>query len=202
MKFKTCLFLLSCLIPTALFAQWKNVGSADYNWGPFYVYTVSLYTETGTYQENTSPSMLTFKYAKPVEGRSFAISLVKEMNSLGFNKESSASWQKVMQEIFPDFSPRDILSYISLGHKGYFILNDTVLPYEFDRSFDQAMLAVWLSPKSNYSQLQDQLLGKEKSTHSGESLLPQMEVKQLNDDDAEPQLPPNFKFENRQINPS
>lgn len=48
-------FLLSTLFSTTLFAQWEMVGNADYNWGPFQIYTLSLYTETGSYQENQRP---------------------------------------------------------------------------------------------------------------------------------------------------
>ncbi|WP_032092114.1 MULTISPECIES: chalcone isomerase family protein [Pasteurellaceae] len=199
MKFNAFLLLLSGLFSTALSAHWTSVGNADYNWGPFHVYTVSLYTESGAYQENQRPLMLSFKYAKPVEGKSFAISLVKEMNALNFNKDSSAAWLKKMQEIFPDFSPNDVLSYIALADRGYFILNDTILAHEFDDQFNQALIAVWLSPQSSYAQLQNQLLGKEKRAHDDqtEKLMATPEVKQLNEEDADPQLPPNFEMENR-----
>ena len=39
MKLKPLLLLILGLFPTALFAQWLSVGKADYNWGPFHVYT-------------------------------------------------------------------------------------------------------------------------------------------------------------------
>lgn len=193
MKFKAILLCISCLFSTALFAQWKNVGNGDYNWGPFQVYTLSLYSENGTYKENMRPLMLTFKYAKPIEGKSFAVNLVKEINSLNFNKDSSAAWLKKMQEIFPDFSPNDVLSYIALENKGYFILNDTILNHEFDASFNQALLAIWLSPQSNFKQLQHQLIGKEKSAYPDGDFLPHPEVQQLDEEDANPQMPPTFE---------
>ena len=81
MKLKSLLFILS-LLPTALSAQWVNVGNADYNWGPFLVYSINLATENGEYKENQLPMMLSFKYEKPVEGKNFAISLIKEMEHL------------------------------------------------------------------------------------------------------------------------
>ncbi|WP_040976184.1 chalcone isomerase family protein [Necropsobacter massiliensis] len=199
MKLKVFLLLLAWLFSTALSAHWISVGNVDYNWGPFHVYTVSLYSETGAYQENQRPLMISFKYAKPVEGKSFAIGLVKEMNAQRFNKDSSAAWLKKMQEIFPDFSPNDVLSYIALTDRGYFILNDTVLAHEFDMQFNQALLAVWLSPQSSYAQLQNQLLGKDKPAHDDktEQLMATPEVKQLNEEDADPQLPPDFEMQDR-----
>ena len=39
--------------------------------GPFHVYTIGLFSETGTYQENERPLMLSFKYEKPIEGKKF-----------------------------------------------------------------------------------------------------------------------------------
>ncbi|PJG82216.1 chalcone isomerase family protein [Caviibacterium pharyngocola] len=194
MKLHAFLFSILCLFSTALSAQWKIVGNADYNWGPFYVYTVGLYTESGTYTEDQRPLMVSVKFAKPVEGKSFAISLVKEMNALNFNKDSSAAWLKKMQEIMPDFSPNDVLNYIALDNRGYFILNDTILAHEFDNQFNQALIAVWLSSKSGYAQLQNQLLGKEPSAHPTEELAPQPAIKQLDDEDADPQLPPTFEM--------
>ena len=65
MKLKSLLFILS-LLPTALSAQWVNVGNADYNWGPFLVYSINLATENGEYKENQLPMMLSFKYEKPL----------------------------------------------------------------------------------------------------------------------------------------
>ncbi|RZN75322.1 hypothetical protein [Avibacterium paragallinarum] len=112
-------FLLSTLFSTTLFAQWEMVGNADYNWGPFQIYTLSLYTETGSYQENQRPLMLSFNFDKPVEGKSFAISLIKEIKSINDEKEIQ-NWLSALQKIFPDFSPKDVLSYIALSNKGYF----------------------------------------------------------------------------------
>ena len=67
--------------------------------------------------------------------------------------------------IFPDFSPSDILNFVALADKGYFVLNDTVLDHEFDQKFTQAFIDVWLSDKSSFIKLQPQLLGKEKPAH-------------------------------------
>ena len=158
MKLKSLLFILS-LIPTALSAQWVNVGNADYNWGPFLVYSIDLATENGEYKENQLPMMLSFKYEKPVEGKNFAISLIKEMEHLKADKTKMDLWLKEMQEIFPDFSPNAVLRYIALPDKGYFILNDSILDHEFEPEFSQMLINIWLSPESNFIKLQTQLLG-------------------------------------------
>ena len=191
MKLKSLLFILS-LLPTALSAQWVNVGNADYNWGPFLVYSINLATENGEYKENQLPMMLSFKYEKPVEGKNFAISLIKEMEHLKADKAKMDLWLKEMQEIFPDFSPNAVLRYIALPDKGYFILNDSILDHEFEPEFSQMLINIWLSPESNFIKLQPQLLGKEKGSTSPDEFKTEPEIDPMGEDDASPQLPPNF----------
>ncbi|QLB12827.1 chalcone isomerase-like protein [Bisgaardia hudsonensis] len=190
------LFIIS-LLSNSVLAQWEMVGNANYNWGPFDVYTMGLYTENGEYSEGDRPLLLSFKYNKPIEGRSFAITLIKEIKSLGY-KEDFDKRLKQLQNIFPDFSPNDVLNYIALKDKGYFILNDSILNLEFETSFNQAFLGIWLSQNSHFSKIRTQLIGKEKNTHSNqENLFYDPEIKQLNEEDNAPQLPPNFQFENK-----
>ncbi len=57
MKLKFIIAAISALFSTALFAQWQPVGNAEYTWGPFHVYTVGLYSETGSYEKNERPLM-------------------------------------------------------------------------------------------------------------------------------------------------
>ena len=105
-------------------------------------------------KKNERPLMFSIKYEKPVEGKNFAIALTKEMESQNLSKDDTTAWLKKMQEIFPDFSPSDILNFVALADKGYFVLNDTVLDHEFDQKFTQAFIDVWLSDKvvlSNYN---------------------------------------------------
>ncbi|MDG6896147.1 chalcone isomerase family protein [Volucribacter amazonae] len=159
MKLKSLLFLFCYGLPSLLFAQWKMVGKADYTWGPFHVYTIALYTETGEYQAGIRPLMLTIKFNKPVEGKSFAITLMKEMNSLNIEGFDKHKVLEDLQAIFPDLQPNDQLSYIAMENEGYFVLNDTVLNHNFDAAFSDAVIAIWLAENSNFSRLQKALLG-------------------------------------------
>ncbi|HDR1021948.1 TPA: hypothetical protein QB352_001204 [Pasteurella multocida] len=195
MKLNTFLFSILCFFSTALSAQWLNVGKADYNWGPFHVYTLSLYTETGQYEENTRPLMLTFNYAKPIEGKSFAISLMKEIETLKLTTINQQEHLNVLKNLLPDFSPNDVLNYIALEEKGYFVLNDTILDYEFSSAFNDALLAIWLSPNTNFPKLQPKLLGKEKSTPEDNKVAPP--VAPLDEDSTHPELPPNYPLDNK-----
>ena len=71
--------------------------------------------------------MFSIKYEKPVEGKNFAIALTKEMESQNLSKDDTTAWLKKMQEIFPDFSPSDILNFVALADKGYFAVSYTHL---------------------------------------------------------------------------
>ncbi|OOF66487.1 hypothetical protein [Rodentibacter caecimuris] len=203
MKFKILLLSILGLLSTTLFAQWQSVGTADYNWGPFHVYSIRLYTESGRYQAGIRPLMFSVRYEKPIEGKNFAISLVKEINNLRKDDGSSEQWLKKMQQIFPDFTPKDILNYIVLEDKGYFVFNDTVLNHEFDREFNQAFINIWLSPQSSFSKLQPQLLGEGKQENIDNipfNFSPA--VKPLNEEDTMPELPPQYPLQDKVLDQS
>ncbi|MCK3657566.1 hypothetical protein A4G18_02240 [Pasteurellaceae bacterium Pebbles2] len=195
MKLNTILCVLFSLLPQTLFAQWQPIGKADYNWGPFLVYNIALYTETGKYQENERPLMLTFTYDKQVEGKNFAVSLIKEIDNLKITQEDTSIWLKELQRIFPDFSPQDHLHFIALADKSYFVLNDTVLDYEFEPAFSQALTAVWLSEKSNFANIRTQLLNKTENKAALQEEKPKLENAPLNEEDVNPQLPPEYPLD-------
>lgn len=129
------------------FAQWTKINDVDYVWGPFKIYNLSLFTENGEYQPGTRPLMLSLKYAKPVEGRDFAISLARSWSNLGITLPDQENTVDRLKKIMPNIRDQDVLSYIALEDKGYFVLNDTIIPAEFNQDFNNAVVAVWLDPR-------------------------------------------------------
>ncbi|BFQ93428.1 hypothetical protein [Gallibacterium anatis] len=165
--FSFCFFsLLLLLYTTTANADWKQVGKAEYNWGPFHIYTVSLFTESGNYSSEQRPLMLRIKFAKPVEGKNFAISLFKEMALDKMPADQAESLRKRLIKNFPDFKPDDVLNYIALNDEGYFVLNDTVLDEHFDAPFNHEFIAIWLDSPSSFKQLQPRLLGEKKEAQT------------------------------------
>ncbi|TYG33965.1 hypothetical protein FW755_02140 [Lonepinella koalarum] len=195
MKIKLILCLLLGLLPSLVLAQWKSVGKADYNWGPFLVYSITLSTETGQYQENERPLMLTFTFDKQVEGKNFAVTLIKEIDNLKIANVDTSAWLKELQRIFPDFSPQDHLSFIALANKSYFVLNDTVLDHEFDSEFAHILTSVWLSEKTNFGKMREMLLKQNKIENEAPKM--ELETVPLNEEDVNPQLPPEYPLENQ-----
>ncbi|MGX2957223.1 hypothetical protein ACWIW6_00195 [Ursidibacter sp. B-7004-1] len=141
-------FVSFCVLLSATAsAQWIKIKDADYVWGPFKIYNISLFSETGKYELNTRPVMLSLKYQKPVDGRDFAISLARSWSNLGITLPNQDDVVDRLRKILPDIKVGDTLSYIALENKGYFVLNDTVIAEEFNQDFNNAVVAVWLDPR-------------------------------------------------------
>lgn len=149
MCYKAVFLLLFSLFGGAANANWIKVSDVDYTWGPFNIYHITLFTETGKYTENVRPLMLTLQYKKPWEGRDFAASLARAWMNLGINLPSKETDTIInhLRKTFPDIKPEDTLHYIALEDRGYFILNDKVVSNEFNKKFNDAIVAIWLDPK-------------------------------------------------------
>lgn len=142
------LFLfLGAFLSHSLSATWLKINDADYVWGPFKIYNIALYSETGEYQVGTRPLMLSLTYAKPVDGRDFAISLARSWSNLGITLPDQEAVVDRLRKMMPNIRQSDKLSYIALEDRGYFILNDQVIPEEFNRDFNDAVVAVWLDER-------------------------------------------------------
>ncbi|WGE32879.1 hypothetical protein NYR60_04550 [Actinobacillus genomosp. 2] len=167
MRCKALLSFFLALLSGAAVAKWEKINDIDYTWGPFKIYNISLFTETGEYKAGTRPIMLTLKYSKPVDGRDFAISVAKSWTNLGITLSDQDVVIDRLRKILPDIKSDDRLSYIALADKGYFVLNNQVIEQEFDQAFNNAMLAIWLDPKVEFSQklITKKIAGAEQEVH-------------------------------------
>lgn len=143
---------LSFLLSSFAHANWHKVNDADYIWGPFKIYNLALFSENGGYSAEMRPLMLTLKYEKPVDGRDFAISLARSWQSLDIYLPEQEALVDKLKKTIPNLKEDDSLSYIALEDRGYFVLNDSIIPQEFNRDFNNAMLAVWLDPRVEIAQ--------------------------------------------------
>lgn len=150
---RLCLLLLSFigLFDSLALANWQKINEIDYTWGPFKIYRIALFSETGEYQAGIRPLMLSLEYAKPVEGRDFAMSIGRSWENLGINLPQSEALIDRLKKQFPNLKAGDKLSYIALQDHGYFVLNDTVLSEAFSREVNDAIVAIWLDPQTELS---------------------------------------------------
>lgn len=141
------LFIFALFFSSSSFANWIKISDEDYVWGPFKIYNLSLFSEDGGYSVGQRPLMLSLKYEKPVEGRDFAISLARSWSNLGITLPEQDNVVDHLRKIMPNIRKDDVLSYIALEDRGYFVLNDVVIPEEFNQDFNNAVVAVWLDPR-------------------------------------------------------
>lgn len=151
MRYKALLTLLLGIFAGTANANWEKVNDLDYTWGPFKIYNIALFTETGQYEAGIRPLMIKLEYAKPVDGRDFAISIARSWATLGINLPKQEETIEHLRKTIPDLKPNDKLHYIALPDTGYFVLNDNIIPEQFDKDFNNAMVAVWLDPKIDFS---------------------------------------------------
>lgn len=149
MRYKAVFLTLFSLFVGTANATWKKINDVNYTWGPFNIYHITLFTETGSYTEGTRPLMLTLQYKKPWEGRDFAVFLARAWNNLGIQLPEKKADEVIthLRKTFPDIKPEDTLHYIALEDRGYFILNDRVVSEVFNKEFSDAIAAIWLYPK-------------------------------------------------------
>ena len=147
MRYSILLSAVFMFFSNVVSAEWHKINDADYIWGPFKIYNLSLFSETGEYTPDTRPLMLTLKYEKPVDGRDFAISLARSWSNLGITLPEQEAVVDRLRKTIPDIKKDDSLSYIALADKGYFVLNDVIIPEEFNQDFNDAVLAIWLDPR-------------------------------------------------------
>ncbi|WP_150539319.1 hypothetical protein [Actinobacillus vicugnae] len=167
MRYKALLSFFFAVLSSTVAAKWEKINDVDYTWGPFKIYNISLFTETGEYKNNERPVMLTLKYSKPVDGRDFAISVAKSWANLGIALPEQDETIDRLRKILPDLKPNDSLSYIALSDRGYFVLNDQVIEQDFNAEFNDAMLAIWLDPKVDlsYKLIAKKVDGAEQEVH-------------------------------------
>lgn len=153
MRYKAIFSALFSLWVGTANANWAKINEVDYTWGAFNIYHISLFTETGKYTEGTRPLMLSLVYKKPWEGRDFAVSLARTWKNLNIDLPEKELNEVItrLRKNFPDIKPGDTLHYIALENRGYFILNDKVLPEIFSKPFNDAIVAIWLDPKIELS---------------------------------------------------
>lgn len=151
MRYKVLFTFLLALFSSSATAQWEKINDLDYTWGPFKIYNITLFTESGEYFPHIRPLMLSLKYDKPVDGRDFAISIARSWASLDIKLPEQNKIIDRLRKTLPDLKDGDKLSYIALEDRGYFIVNNQIIGEEFPKEVSDAIVAVWLDPRVDLS---------------------------------------------------
>lgn len=158
--------MLSFTAFAAPWSQWRSVGNATLNWGPFEVYHSTLLTPDGKYQARTWPQALAIRYLRSIDRQALVNVTEEQWRALGLlNQAQKNGWLEVLQKTWPDVSHGSEIIFLADEQGGRFynglpnsaIFNAIGAP--FSPSFRDAFLAIWLSPAAHYPDLRSKLMG-------------------------------------------
>jgi hypothetical protein len=147
---------------------WPVVGQAQLSWLFFDVYQSELLSPKGEYlvsQDVTPhPMALRIKYQRNISKKQLLEATAEQWQKMGYSRSKNSTWIEVLSGIFPSIEDGDELVYVTDGSAGTFyyyrgtqqMLNVGSI---VDEELNDAFLAIWLSPKSEYPKLRAQLIG-------------------------------------------
>lgn len=157
--------------PTDDWNYWAAVGEAQLSFLFFDIYKSTLLTPTGEYQLGTDvsphPLALSITYQRQISQQELLDATVEQWQKLGYSRGDTTSWQSRLQAVFPNVEEGHQLIYVTDGESGQFYSRkpDTdsaggnLIGQVDDESLNDAFLAIWLSPKTQYPKLRENLLG-------------------------------------------
>ncbi|WP_156683987.1 hypothetical protein [Vibrio sp. UCD-FRSSP16_30] len=148
--------------------QWPLIGRADLDVLFFDIYTSELRAPQGRYtlgrDLSPHPVALSITYERDISKKHLIKETGKQWRNLGYAKEQSLAWLDRLEGIYPDVALGEQLVYVTDGQLGsfFYIRNDgsSELRGEvIDEALNDAFLAIWLSPQTEYPKHRLQLLG-------------------------------------------
>lgn len=148
--------------------DWPVVGQAQLSWLFFDVYQSQLLSPKGEYlvsQDVTPhPIALRIKYQRDISRKQLLDATAEQWQKMGYSRVKNSNWIEALSDIFPSIEDGDELVYVTDGSSGTFYFHSGTqrmlnVGSIQDEELNDAFLAIWLSPKSEYPQLRAQLIG-------------------------------------------
>lgn len=148
--------------------QWPIVGQATLSWLWLDIYSSQLRSPDGKYKLegdiSPHPVALEIRYLRDISSTQLLEATEEQWQKQGFSDEKIASWMPTLTAIFPSVKTGEKLIYVTDGTSGEFVYisnsgEQKVVGTIDDESLNDAFLAIWLSPKTEYQTLRQQLLG-------------------------------------------
>lgn len=147
---------------------WPVVGQATLSWLWLDIYASQLRSPNGEYNQlpdvSPHPIALEIRYLRDITRQQLIDATIDQWQKLGVDTAQRQQWSVNLAEIFPDVSTGDRLVYVSNGKSGEFFFSraqqvERSVGRIDDEAFNDAFLSIWLSPKTEYSALRNQLIG-------------------------------------------
>ncbi len=137
------------------------VGQAELKVLWFSIYKARLESPEGRYEPGINPLMLTLEYQRDISKQQLLEETESQWQQAGINKKDQKEWLRLLNDIWPDISKHDSLSfYQDKEGFGHFYFNKAYIGSINDGGFSQAFLNIWLSENSDFPQLTKQLTGR------------------------------------------
>lgn len=166
--------LMAVLSLTPVYAadwlNWRKVGDASLTWGPFSIYTSQLRTPDGRYTGLQQDQALIITYQRRIDSEELVDATREQWQALGIvdSEPQSTQWLQMLSRIWPNVDVGSQLAFVIHDRQGQFWYRASAQPY-FSRlgsvqsiAFSDSFLAIWLSSRSQYPELRQQLLGGER----------------------------------------
>ncbi|CAM2920169.1 Chalcone isomerase family protein [Vibrio neptunius] len=146
--------------------EWRKVGSAQLTFLFFDVYQSQLFTPTGEYilgkDISPHPLALSIKYQRDISQKQLVDATREQWDKLGYS--DTGPWVTQLERIFPDVKDGQQLTYVSDGDTGRFFFSsqndqNRLIGSINDPLLNDAFLAIWLSPQTQYPKLRQDLIG-------------------------------------------
>ncbi|PSV37335.1 chalcone isomerase family protein [Photobacterium sp. GB-210] len=140
--------------------QWKIVGEATLEWGIWDIYHSELKTPTGRYKGTQDDLALIILYLRNIDKDALLDATEEQWQHLGYSSQQITPWLKTLSTIWPDVKKGDRLTFVLRNGEGQFYQQSKPLGKVLSPSLSQSFIAIWLSPKTSYPELRQQLIGK------------------------------------------
>ncbi|GAL02893.1 hypothetical periplasmic protein [Photobacterium aphoticum] len=144
---------------TSSWQSWPAVGDATLKWGPWVIYDSELRSPSGRYLSQDHDLALVIKYRRNIDKDDLIDATDDQWQHLGISKAKRDKWLRTLSQIWPDVKKGDRLIYVLQNDQGRFYRDNRQIGVVQDREMSQSFLHIWLSPKTSYPQIRQQLIG-------------------------------------------
>lgn len=150
---------------------WQKVGDATLTWGPFTLYTSELCTPDGRYTGPSQDQALIIRYQRNIDREALVDATREQWQAQGIlaREPQSEQWLRMLLSLWPDVASGTQLAFVFENKQGQFWYRASAAQKNFTRlgprqseAFSTQFLAIWLSPRTTYPDLRQQLMGGRK----------------------------------------
>lgn len=148
--------------------SWPEVGQAQLSMLFFDIYQSQLLTPDGQYQLSPDltphPLALSITYQRDISQKQLLEATREQWQKLGFDPLQTKQWIEELTAIFPNITQGTNLTYVTDGQQGHFYYagpqsSSQLIGQIADESLNDAFVAIWLSPQTQYPSLRASLIG-------------------------------------------